>query len=1035
LSGLKLKKIKLQGLSSLQSLFLSYNKISNISLEGFINLTDLSLYDNPLQSISLKNFPAIKVLNLSGLKLKKIKLQGLSSLQSLNLSGNKISNYSFLKSILQILHLNYNQNSDYTTSFTKRRRKRSSLPLNYNPDSDFSFLESILESLNLGKYQILDFSFLQGLSSLQSLDLSGNKISSISFLQGLSSLQSLDLSGNKISNISYLQGLSNLQSLNLSGNKISNISYLQGLSNLQSLNLSWNQISDFPFLQGLSNLQSLDLWNNKISNISFLQGLSNLQSLNLCNNKISDFSFLQGLSNLQSLNLSFNKISDFPFLQGLNSLQSLDLSFNEISDISLEGFTNLTNLKLIVNPLQSISLKNFPAIKVLNLSGLKLKKIKLQGLNSLQSLDLERNRISDISLLFLRKLPDLQVLNLYNNPIQNIPIEIFEKSRNVLTDVRNYLEDLEKTGKDLNQVVKAIFIGNGSVGKTQIAKRLIEQDKFIFDKEHHSTHAIVRLERELVDFQLNCWDFGGQDIYHSTHRVFMQTRALLVLVWDYANETQDYHEWQGQKYENEKLKYWLEYARCFAPKSPILVLQNKIDELPQDLYFEYKEQLKQAYPILDFLSLSAKTGERFEVLEWKLEEIFQEHPTFQTPPLPTNWLAVRETIKSIQANADQNTLSISEFESICQAHEAEQSTSTILGYLHDTGVFYYRQGYFQNQIILNQDWAIQAIYQVLNRESEYFELLQYEKGQLDYKWLGKIWANNTDKERALFMDFMLSAELAFETTKKEKYYYKELSERTFIVPQLLPSEKPSDVQYWEQKNTKQLQKVEIPYRFLPKVFIQRFIVKAQQFSQVPLMWQKGLLLQTREGSALVEAHYEKEKQKIIISAENKLLIQKIKEELAEIANEGKFRSKEGKPDELEKFGLSALNVIKSPLNDKTMKNKAFIEKITESNGLEISNLLNLLKNNYPQFNSQQKNLFSKLKDEFIDQPNNFSLSNWKARMITLISGLDLEITTEDNNNQNGGKTSGQNISQSANTIINIENINTANFNQPKDKED
>jgi len=249
----------------------------------------------------------------------------------------------------------------------------------------------------------------------------------------------------------------------------------------------------------------------------------------------------------------------------------------------------------------------------------------------------------------------------------------------------------------------------------------------------------------------------------------------------------------------------------------------------------------------------------------------------------------------------------------------------LLSYLHDTGVLYYRQGYFNNQIILNQDWAIQAIYKVLNRESEYFEVLHYEKGKLDYELLCEIWATHTDQERALFIDFMLSAELAFESTylsdtSKVSDKWK-IENRTFIVPSCLSSEKPKDVQYWEQKNAAHLSKTAIEYRFLPKVFIQRFIIRASRFSTVSLLWQKGLLLKTTQGEALVEAFYDKEQQKITIIGTNDFMIKKIKEELAEIAEEGKLKSKAGRVEsEAEKFGLLGLDSIFENTNQETMTN-------------------------------------------------------------------------------------------------------------------
>ena len=280
------------------------------------------------------------------------------------------------------------------------------------------------------------------------------------------------------------------------------------------------------------------------------------------------------------------------------------MSSNKITDISpLQYLTNLTSLYLRDNQISDIS--------------------PLQYLINLTNIDLERNQVSDISLSWLNSFTTLYNLKLSGNPIKNIPQEIFSNNGNI-PKMRDFLGDLEKYEGIENKEIKVIFVGNGNVGKTQIAKRLVEKENFVFDSQHNSTHAIVMLRRKLGNFQLNCWDFAGQDLYHATHQLFMQTNALFVLVWDFENENRDFHEWHNTKYENEKLRYWLEYARYFAPKSPILVLQNKIDAFSDDFSFEQKEALKNQYFILDFLGVSAKTNQGFEELENNLLTIFSE---------------------------------------------------------------------------------------------------------------------------------------------------------------------------------------------------------------------------------------------------------------------------------------------------------------------------------------------------------------------------------------------------------------------------
>jgi internalin A len=934
---IEVKNIFIQNSPCLDEIAISYSSIEDLVIDN-LKVSKLLIARSKFRNfLFLQDLTVLASLELIDNQISDISfLQHLTSLKSLKID-NQISDISFLQNLTTLTSLDLSSNQISDISSLSNLKNLTELNLESNQISDISSLSNLtnLKKLDLGSNKISDYSFLSNLKNLTELNLESNQISDYSFLLNLTNLTELNLGSNKISDISYLSDLTNLTELNLENNEISDISSLLNLTNLTELNLENNEISDISSLLNLTNLTELNLEKNQISDISSLLNLTNLTELNLEKNQISDISSLSNLTNLTKLNLENNEISDISSLSNLTALTSLDLSNNQILDISLKNFEYLAYLYLSLNPLQSISLINFPKITKLNLGWLKLNKVELHGFINLIDLNLANNQILDISLSFLRYLPQLEELRIYGNPIKNIPKEIFDKEyENVLDEVCTYLKDIEKQGEVANKEIKVIFIGNGSVGKTQVAKRLCEKN-FVFDAEHNSTQSIDLLSRKLADFELNCWDFAGQDVYHATHRLFMQTRALFVLVWDFENEQKDFHEWKGKKYENEKLRYWLEYAKCFAPESPILVLQNKTEteELSQKLYFEYEEKLKNEYPILDFLQVSAKTGTGFKVMERVMKKTFQENTAFQTPPLPTNWVAVRKAIREKQEKATEKTISIEDFVAICTEKECSNSVSTILGYLHDTGVLYYREDYFQNQIILNQDWAIEAIYKILNRESEHFEILKHENGKLDYELISEIWEKNTDAERKLFIDFMLSAELCFETSENEKYDTP-FQERTFAIPQLLSSQKANNILTWESNNKQNVEKEEILYRFLPKVFIQRFIVKASHFSEVSLIWQKGLLLKTAQGLATVEASYEKGKEKIIILSESKLVTDKIKEELKGIANESTAKVIQGKTEgSQEKFGLAGLSSAKNKdVNQKSYnqdKEKEGIEKIID----------------------------------------------------------------------------------------------------------
>ncbi|MFN0200052.1 MAG: COR domain-containing protein, partial [Bacteroidia bacterium] len=536
-------------------------------------------------------------------------------------------------------------------------------------------------------------------------------------------------------------------------------------------------------------------------------------------------------------------------------------------------------------------------------------------------------------------------------PLTKIPTEISSQG-NCLSSLKTYLQDLEK-GSLPNNEVKIVLIGNGSVGKTQVATRLQQQENYVFAEDHDSTHAIKLLQRTLAcDFlpfplQLNMWDFGGQDIYHATHRLFLQTRALFLLVWDIANETNPSHTWQGTTYKNEKLDYWLKYTEYFSKNSPVLVIQNKVDSeeeaeaiaLPQPTQNAFKKRFPH---LVDFIQLSAKTGYAFELLEYLVQESFEEneqlHKDLINKPLPSPWVRLRNQIRAEQAKPDGlKMLSKEDFQAWCKAELIPNSAETLLHFFHETGVFYYNSNYFSGQIILDQIWAIAAIYKVLDKGKAYYKLLKQHKGKLSYKDICRIWKENTDEERELFLNFMLSCELCFETTgdnlardSSPTLNYRDekppLKDRTFVVPQLLGEKKPPYVEEYVVARGLAQQKTQ-EYLFLPPSLIQRFIIRAHRFAEIADMWQNGILLQYGNAAVVVEAVYDTSPQ--LIAHYNKAaeqeLLPAIWEEIKKLETGEKCPSPEQHTGEFDarKFGFERLQGKNMPKQQQI--NKTAIE--------------------------------------------------------------------------------------------------------------
>ena len=597
-----------------------------------------------------------------------------------------------------------------------------------------------------------------------------------------SSLLNLDLSAGLllqeggIIDLYPLQSLTQLQSLRLSNNQITNLFPLQSLAHLQYLWLDGNQITDLSPLQFFTQLQELDLDDNQITDLSPLQSLAQLQQLWLGSNRITDLSPLQSLAQLQELWLGRNHIKDIPDFKKLVALKELHLDFNKI--------------------------QQFP---------------------------------SD----WPDCLPKLEQLDLRENPITNLPPEIYNTYENCLPAVKDYCQALRQGATKVHQT-KVILIGNGRVGKTCLVKRWLDKT---FNQEESSTHAIqlrsqflpeLAHQQGLDQVQLNVWDFGGQDIYHSTHQLFMQTEAVFVLVWDADTENQPTQsetlkDGTTVTYHNHRLAYWLNYVRYLGNSSPVIVVQSKRDLHGQQVPNHWNNLL-QTYPNIVAglsvgLALDDEDDNGIGDFKHKLYKVLRKQIKQQEYKLPTSWWKVRLEMGRLQSK-QQKTLTLAAFSQICKAAGvATDGQVTLRDYLHHAGALFYQKGLFEDRLIVDQKWAIEAVYTLFDRHG----LFMKYRGQGFFKGedLALTWKDKSSEEQALLVSFMESCKLCVEIGKRWKSRNgperTPFVQRIYLAPLLLP-EAPianeSDV--FSAKD--QLMYLKFVHPFLHAAVMQAFIV-------------------------------------------------------------------------------------------------------------------------------------------------------------------------------------------------------------------
>ena len=626
--------------------------------------------------------------------------------------------------------------------------------------------------------------------------------------------------------------------LNVCGNELTDgkVAFLWELPELQALNLSENQLSAVSIPAGMKSLVHLNISeNSSLDKVSFEGGLSALEVLNLGECALTEIHFPEGFTALHTAYLQKNKIVRTTFDGGCPNLKLLDLSGNQLESFALSaGFEKLERLYLNDNKINSLELGD--------------------SLPALDTLHLRNNQLDDLPEVFLEPFPELVSLYLYGNPLPDAiegTVEINEYQNN-LPFIKEYMEELSK-GKVQDNECKILLVGNGNVGKSCLVKRLKENE---FEPEWKSTHGIVLKQYKHKEYTFNIWDFGGQDIYHATHRLFMQSNAVYLILWDADTENRRFtpinEHGEDKEYDNFILEYWLDYAIHLGKGSPAIVVQTKTGRDGKKDLPQIREAYESRLSYLDFQHIESDENDwdenGYKDLLTSIRRAVKRTKTKTN--IPEGWAKVRRALRDKQ-EAGEKKLGLADYLSL--AKDLENSISVLENWLVKTGVVFYRKGLFQDEIILDQQWAIDAIYTIFNRKANLHYKVLYQKGNFSGQDLEEdIWAEKTEKERELLISFMLSCEICFETSQRnEKWPHLSFTERTFVAPQLLESKKPERFQnYWDG-----ISPLHLRYRqeFLHYGVIQRFIVRTQSKANVQDIWKYGLLLREGEQKAEVEA--------------------------------------------------------------------------------------------------------------------------------------------------------------------------------------
>lgn len=484
-------------------------------------------------------------------------------------------------------------------------------------------------------------------------------------------------------------------------------------------------------------------------------------------------------------------------LFSLSHLKILDVRNNFIQEIPTE-IGNLRNLEIL--DLRGNSLNELPyEISFLN----KLEEINIQG-NSIKELPAE-----------IINLTNLKRINVQGNPLTKPPIEVASRG---IGAIRNYFNSIVSSKENIKLFeAKLLIVGEGNVGKTCLMRGIVKQE----DTDEISTTEGIEIKEwkftnnNKGDYRINIWDFGGQEIYHSTHQFFLTKRSIYVFVW--SARTDD---------NLLTFDYWLNILKLLGDNSPVFVVQNKIDERVKNI--DEAAIQRKFKNIVGFHKVSALKNTNLDKLISEINKAFV-NLDHVGDTLPKVWYDIRTDLEL----KDVEFITLKEYYEICGKYNLDEKQALFLGqYYHDIGVFLHFQdnSILRDLVFLKPEWATNAVYKLIDTKDV---ILNY--GRFSFSDLQKLWSEYPTEYHFHLVELMKKFELCFKLDETDDY----------IIPELLNNE---SIEY--NLPFEEILSVKYKYDFMPKGIITRLIVRLHDLIKDNFYWKNGIIIE-RQGTEAI----------------------------------------------------------------------------------------------------------------------------------------------------------------------------------------
>lgn len=529
---------------------------------------------------------------------------------------------------------------------------------------------------------------------------------------------------------------------------------------------------------------------------------------------------LRQLSRLKDLRLQGMGLTFLPsWIGDFSELEDLDLSGNHLSMLppTIGMLTKLRRLTLTSNLLQTLP-------------------EEIGGLANLETLHVNANR--------LLRLPDsvgklnLSFINLAGNDrLADPPREIVENGTDAVLD---YLRGRLDPTSTPQWTSKLIVIGEAAVGKTSLTRALAGE---AVRADEPQTHGVRTTALEFdhpktkdVRLRLHTWDFGGQQIYHATHRFFLTDRALFLLVWNCR-----------EGYSKGQMRKWLQAITARAPSSPIILVATHSDEHPADLPITL---LTEEFPkIAASLYVDSPAGRGLDELVRTISKAAAGLP-LMGQRWPRSWSQSRELLTQRQLTQPFASLESVRHDLLeCGVTRASEQDN-VLAVLHYLGelLHFPDDPDLREMVILAPKWVEGLITRLLDSR----ELLQ-TRGVLKRDLVMRLWSEEDSPIRNHLVAMMEQFDLAYRLDSDES------DDICLVVEKLSENPVPLPAQWAEAAETG-ASEIRLVFDFSDFLSLQAgiptwFIAREHRFT-TGTHWKTGALFYSRQEDtwALVTAN-------------------------------------------------------------------------------------------------------------------------------------------------------------------------------------